>query len=72
MKTVLYLLSITLLLMLVSCNCPSDQVDPAQAEEESMVVFQDYGQLPFVLDIEAYTLKTISTGGQSGQGPICR
>ena len=56
MKTILYLLSITLLLMLVSCNCPSDQVDPAQAEEESMVVFQDYGQLPFVLDIEAYTL----------------
>ncbi len=57
MKTVLYLLSITLLLIVVSCNCPSGQVAPAPAEEDSLVVFQDYGPQPFVLGIEAYTLK---------------
>ncbi|MDD2289023.1 MAG: cupin domain-containing protein [Bacteroidales bacterium] len=57
MKTFFYLLSITLLLLFVSCNCPSGQVTPASAEEESPVVFQDYGPQPFVLDIEAYTLK---------------
>jgi mannose-6-phosphate isomerase-like protein (cupin superfamily) len=56
MKTGSCLILIGLLFSILSCNTSVEQKE-IREEEKVVVEFRDHGPEPFVLDIEAYTLK---------------